>query len=114
MNNPTEHARVLRKNMTPHERRLWYLLRDRRFAHYKFRRQQPLGYYVVDFACWRARLIIELDGGQHDEQAAYDEKRTAWLAQHGWRVLRFWNNELENEEGVLMTILAALEGAPSP
>lgn len=109
-----DNARALRKNMTPHEQRLWYLLRDRRFAHYKFRRQFPLGYYVVDFACWQSKLIIELDGSQHSENAQYDAARTTWLERRGWRVLRFWNNDFDNEEGVLEVILAALENTPSP
>ena len=114
MKTSTENARALRKNLTPHERRLWHLLRDRRLGNHKFRRQLPVGCYIVDFACWRARLVVELDGGQHSERAAYDRERTAWLTRHGWRVLRFWNNELENMEGVLMVILAALEEPPSP
>ncbi|WNP35792.1 endonuclease domain-containing protein [Enterobacter kobei] len=108
------HARALRKNMTSQERKLWYLLRDRRFAGYKFRRQLPLGRFVVDFACWQAKLVIELDGGQHSENVDYDELRTLWLARHGWRVVRFWNNDLDNVEGVLMAITAALKQAPHP
>lgn len=108
------HARALRKNMTPQERKLWFLLRDRRFAGYKFRRQLPLGRFVVDFACWQAKLVIELDGGQHSENVDYDELRTLWLARHGWRVVRFWNNDLDNVEGVLMAITAALKQSPHP
>ena len=109
-------ARQLRRQLTPQERRLWYLLRDRRFARYKFRRQHPMGPYILDFACCAARLAVELDGGQHDELARYDARRRAWLGFQGWRVLRFWNNELmENEEAVLGRILEALElGVPSP
>ena len=96
--------------MTEEEQRLWYLLRSWRFAGHKFRRQHPLGSYIVDFACCRARLAVELDGGQHMDNEAYDRRRTAWLNQRGWRVLRFWNNELrENEEGVLGEILRALK-----
>ena len=108
------HARALRRNMTPQERKLWFLLRDRRFAGYKFRRQLPLGRFVVDFACWQAKLVIELDGGQHSENVDYDELRTLWLARHGWRVVRFWNNDLDNVEGVLMAITAALKQSPHP
>nr|WP_318382671.1 DUF559 domain-containing protein [uncultured Enterobacter sp.] len=108
MKTDIEKARALRRNMTPHEQQLWRLLRDRRLAHYKFRRQVPLGRYIVDFACWQARLIVELDGGQHSDNTHYDDARTAWLALHGWHVLRFWNNQLKHEEGVLLAILAAL------
>ena len=109
-------ARQLRRQLTPQERRLWYLLRDRRFARYKFRRQHPMGPYILDFACCAVRLVVELDGGQHDERAGYDARRTAWLRRQGWRVLRFWNNELmENKEAVSGMILEALElGVPSP
>jgi len=114
MKTPLLHARALRKNMTPQERKLWYLLRDRRFAGYKFRRQLPLGRFVVDFACWQAKLVIELDGGQHSENVDYDEVRTLWLARHGWRVVRFWNNDLLDMENVLMVIVAALKASPHP
>lgn len=110
------YARQLRRALTPEEQRLWYLLRSRRFAHYKFRRQHPVGNYILDFACCQARLAIELDGGQHDEQQSYDLRRTEWLHQHGWEVLRFWNNDLwMNESAVLERILEALVGLlPSP
>lgn len=110
------HARRLRRELTQEERRLWYLLRSRRFAHCKFRRQHPVGNYILDFACCEARLCIELDGGQHSEHQSYDVRRTQWLSQQGWRVLRFWNNELwENEEGVLLTIYESLQARlPSP
>jgi very-short-patch-repair endonuclease len=72
-------ARRLRKNATDAERMLWQHLRLRQFAGYKFRRQQPLGNYFVDFVCLRKRLVIEVDGGQHHSQLAYDEQRSAWL-----------------------------------
>lgn len=109
-------ARRLRRALTPEEQRLWRLLRDRRFSRYKFRRQHPLCGYVVDFACCEAHLVIELDGGQHDLSQDADRRRTARLNQHGWQVLRFWNNELwRNEEGVLMRILEVLQmRLPSP
>src|SRR5713226_1448315 len=82
--------------------------RHRRLQDYKFRRQHPIGRFIVDFACTRHRLVIEADGGQHDQSAA-DAQRTAWLESHGWRVIRFWNNDiLANTEGVLTTILEAL------
>ena len=102
-------ARELRIFSTDAERRLWSALRGRRLRHYKFRRQHPLGPFILDFACFEHRLVIEADGGQHDENVS-DEHRTAWLAGRGWRVIRFWNNEiLTNIEGVIDTILRELE-----
>jgi very-short-patch-repair endonuclease len=89
-----ERARHLRKNLTDAERLVWGKLRSRRFAGYKFRRQMPLGAFIVDFVCLQRRLILELDGGQHSEQLRYDEARTAWLNSQGFEVLRFWNHEV--------------------
>ena len=107
---PSRQARALRVTMTDAERRLWACLRGRRLVGYKFRRQHPLGRYILDFACIEHRLAIEADGGQHSESAS-DERRTAWLERQGWRVLRFWNNEiLTNTEGVQEMILEALGG----
>jgi very-short-patch-repair endonuclease len=95
--------------MTDAEHRLWYYLRGRRLAGWKFRRQVPLGNYVVDFLCEEARLIVEVDGGQHSEMQAADAERTRWLEARGYRVVRFWNNEvLGNTEGVLETLSPAL------
>jgi very-short-patch-repair endonuclease len=86
-------ARALRRDMTEVERRLWFLLRGRRLEACKFRRQHPIGVFIVDFACVRHRLIVELDGGQHAEaRVGYDARRTAWLQAQGWRVMRFWND----------------------
>lgn len=111
-----EKSKQLRKEMTPEELRLWYLLRGRRFFGYKFRRQMPIGTYIVDFACFKAKLIIELDGGQHQDEEAYDQLRTAYLKTNGWEVVRFWNNEFRvNEEEVLNIILQRLQCLmPSP
>ncbi|MFY9995896.1 MAG: endonuclease domain-containing protein [Leclercia sp.] len=111
-----DNAKHLRTNMTPEEGRLWYLLRARHFYGFKFRRQHPVGHYILDFACCEARLAVELDGGQHDEREEYDQRRTAWLNLKGWTVIRFWNNELwNNEEGVLEEILTTLQKRlPSP
>ena len=102
-------AKTLRQNMTDAERLLWRHLRGHRLAGSKFKRQQPIGPYIADFVDLAARLIIEADGGQHDE-SAHDAKRDAWLISQGFRVLRFWNNEiLGNTEAVLEAILTALE-----
>ena len=95
--------------MTDCEYRLWYYLRARRFQGCKFRRQVPLGPYIVDFLCEKSRLIVEVDGGQHAERVRHDAARSEWLVAQGYRVLRFWNNDvLENIEGVLETLLAEL------
>jgi very-short-patch-repair endonuclease len=106
-----EHARRLRRRMTEAERRLWFALRDRRLAGYKFRRQHPLAGAIVDFACIAHALAVEADGGQHD--AAADAARTQRIEAAGWRIIRFWNDDiLRNTEGVILTILAALRERP--
>jgi very-short-patch-repair endonuclease len=94
MSKSLDHARRLRQDLTDTERFVWTKLRDRRFCEFKFRRQVPLKNYIVDFVCFDRKLIIELDGGQHTMQREYDERRTAWLASEGYRVLRFWNHEV--------------------
>jgi very-short-patch-repair endonuclease len=107
-------ARRLRREQTDVERKLWHALRGRRFHGVKFRRQQPVGPYVVDFACFEARLIVELDGDQHGSQEGmvYDAKRDRRLEQDGFRVLRFANHELNaNFDGVLEGIERALRPA---
>ncbi|MDD2948642.1 MAG: DUF559 domain-containing protein [Rugosibacter sp.] len=108
-----EFAKHLRHHMTESETRLWQHLRAHRLNGEKFRRQQPMGFYVVDFVHFGARLIVEADGGQHND-APRDESRDAWLRAQGFKVLRFWNNEIMNNlEGVLETIMAAVT-PPSP
>lgn len=103
------HARALRKNPTDAERALWRHIRLRQMEAHKFRRQQPLGRYVVDFICFEEKVIVELDGGQHAEQVASDSKRTEWLEAEGFRVLRFWNHQLLRDvEAVKGTIREAL------
>jgi very-short-patch-repair endonuclease len=98
--------------MTDAERKLWYFLRAKRFEGWKFRRQVPLGCYIVDFLCEDARLIVELDGGQHAERTERDSTRTQWLRAQGYSVIRFWNNDvLENIEGVLTTLSLAIASA---
>ena len=104
-------ARQLRRDQTDVERKLWYALRGRRFHGFKFRRQQPVGPYVVDFVCFESKLIVELDGGQHGlpENQAADLARTKRLEADGFRILRFWNHELnENFDGVLDGIALAM------
>ena len=117
--NKLDFARQLRVSQTDAENRLWLHLRARRLGGLKFRRQQPVGAYVVDFFCAERKLIVELDGGQHQDQADYDETRDAWLKSEGYAVLRYWNNEImENLEGVLEDIGRAAgvfaETSPSP
>lgn len=109
-------ARRLRRAQTDAERALWFRLRDRRLAGLKFRRQIPIGFFIVDFCCESARLIVELDGGQHAERNAEDAMRTADLEALGYLVLRFWNNDvINNTDGVLKTILAtARQDPPHP
>jgi very-short-patch-repair endonuclease len=105
----TNIARKLRRSMTDAETRIWHHLRDRRLLGFKFRRQMPIGNYVVDFACADARLITELDGGQHIDAAEKDARRTEELAAPGFCVLRFWNDDvLLRLEDVLEQIIAAL------
>jgi very-short-patch-repair endonuclease len=108
-------ARQLRRDMSEAEKKLWYHLRHRRMGGHRFRRQAPMGSYIADFACLSARLIIEVDGGQHSEDAyeALDVQRTEWLATRGYRVLRFWNSQVLTEiDSVTETIFNAL--SPSP
>lgn len=103
------HARQLRSNLTDAERRLWQTLRRRQLAGVKFRRQQPIGDFIVDFVCFECRLIVEVDGGQHVEQSHYDDVRTRWLEDRGYRVLRFWNNDvLADSDAVAQVILDAV------
>jgi very-short-patch-repair endonuclease len=108
-------ARELRKNMTEAERTLWRHLRLRQFSGYKFRRQQPIGKYIVDFVCLEKKLIIEVDGGQHSEQIDYDYKRDGWLRKEGFRVLRFWDNQVLKETEVVKEVIwDALEVQSTP
>jgi very-short-patch-repair endonuclease len=105
-------ARLLRANPTDAEQALWRHLRMKQIGGHRFRHQHPIGPYVVDFVCLKSRLIVEVDGGQHNlpGQIGSDEKRTAFLERAGYRVLRFWNNEvLGNPQGVLQSIASALK-----
>jgi very-short-patch-repair endonuclease len=105
-------ARRLRRDATAVERRLWQALRTMGPS-WKFRRQHPIGRRVVDFACPARKLVIELDGGQHAAQTDTDAERSVELARHGYRVIRFWNNEVvDNLDGVLQVVLQALAAPP--
>ena len=106
-----DRARSLRREDTDAEARLWRALRDRRLGGWKWRRQVPCGPYIADFLCDSAKLIVELDGSQHAEQADYDARRTRYLKTLGFRVLRFWNGDvLPDPDGVCLTILHACGG----
>jgi primosomal protein N' (replication factor Y) len=108
----TQIARGLRKQMTDAEKVLWKLLRRRQLGSFKFRRQRPIGPFVVDFACIERRLVVEADGGQHDGSQS-DVRRSSWLEERGWRILRFWNNEiLQAPDGVQLQILEVLKEIP--
>jgi very-short-patch-repair endonuclease len=105
-------ARALRRERTDAEARLWSRLRGRRLNGFKFRRQQPVGPYTLDFYCHDRQLVVELDGGQHSspENVLHDEARTEYLASHGLAVVRFWNHHVLTEtDAVCRTILRALE-----
>ncbi len=105
-----ERTQKLRKQLTDAERHLWGRIRRHQLNGYRFRRQAPIGRYIVDFVCLSERLIIEVDGGQHSDRRDVDARRTEWLESQNFRVLRFWNNEVfENIEGVIETIASALE-----
>jgi primosomal protein N' (replication factor Y) len=99
--------------MTDAERLLWQALRGKQVHAHRFRRQHPIGPYIADFACIEQKLVVELDGGQHQNQIAQDALRSDFIQSQGWRILRFWNNDvLENLEGVLTTIAGHLNHAP--
>ncbi len=105
-----QRARKLRKSSTPAEEKLWQALRNRNLAGFKFRRQHPIGPYIADFYCAEVRLIVELDGGGHLDQMEYDQNRTDWLEEQGYRVIRFWNDDVLNYlDDVAKEILLTLE-----
>ena len=106
-------ARDLRRNSTEVEKTLWRALREQ-LPDVKWRRQMPVGPYFVDIACFAARLVIELDGGQHGRVGEYDAARTRFIETQGYRVIRFWNNDVsDNIDGVLEVIAMALSSSPS-
>ena len=115
--NLVHRAKDLRQSETEPEQIIWSWLRAKKLNGVKFRRQEPIGTYIVDFVSFEKKLIIEIDGGQHstDENKANDEVRTQWLESQGFRVLRFWNNEVSsNLDGVIARIKESLCGTPSP
>jgi very-short-patch-repair endonuclease len=97
-----QRARTLRKNMTDAERVLWQCLRNRQLAGYKFRRQKPIGSYIVDFVCIEKKIIIEVDGGQHALQQEYDSERSDYLKRKGYKILRFWNHDVLKEKDAVL------------
>jgi very-short-patch-repair endonuclease len=114
-----QRARALRQQMTDAERLLWRHLRNRELGGWKFRRQYPVGPYIVDFICPEKNLVIEVDGGQHSDDVKHESQRSAYLNKMGYWVLRFWNNEvLQETEAVLEAIFAILadrgKNSPSP
>jgi very-short-patch-repair endonuclease len=111
-----ENARALRKRLTPQEVKLWVKLRELKPLGFHFRRQAPIGRYIVDFVSFGEAIVIEVDGGQHGmlESAKSDQQRDALLRSQGFRVLRFWNSDIDqNLSGVMETIMYALN-APTP
>jgi very-short-patch-repair endonuclease len=114
-----EFAKALRKQMTDAERLLWRHLRNRALGGWKFKRQYPVGPYIVDFVCLDKNVVIEVDGGQHAENEKLDRQRSAYLNKMGYKVFRFWNNEvLQATEAVLSSIFSTLsdtdKNSPSP
>jgi very-short-patch-repair endonuclease len=111
-----EHARTLRKRLTPQEVKLWVKLRELKSLGYRFRRQAPVGPYIVDFISFRSRLVIEADGGQHGmpEGARSDQVRDRLLHAQGFKILRFWNSDIDqNLDGVMESVLASLDSSAS-
>lgn len=107
-------ARELRNNPTEAEQTLWQHLCRHQFGGHKFRRQVPLGQYIVDFVCLEEKLIIEVDGGQHSEWVLYDTGRTVWLETQGFRVLRFWNHEILRNIDAVKEMIAEVLGCSTP
>ena len=99
MKNLKENAGELRKNMTDQERKIWNIIRSRQFYGYRFLRQYVVGNYIVDFICREKNIVIEIDGGQHNQKSdiEYDNARTNYLNSRGYKVIRFWNNEIDND-----------------
>jgi very-short-patch-repair endonuclease len=114
-----QRARELRRSQTPHEQDLWRELRAKRFSGFKFRRQAPIGRYIVDFVCFSMKVIVELDGSQHQDNQDYDAARDQWLTEQGFCVLRFWNNQWAQQREAVLEVIwqklnAHLHPLPNP
>ncbi|MCJ7596571.1 MAG: DUF559 domain-containing protein [Desulfobacterales bacterium] len=108
-------VKSLRKRLTDAEKVLWKHLRAKQLQGLKFRRQEPVGKYVVDFVCYQKRIVVEVDGGQHSKESSKDEERDRWFRKQGFKVLRFWNNDvLTNTNGVLEMIIKNISPSPDP
>ena len=111
-----QRARELRQTQTPAEKKIWRVLRNRNLCSYKFRRQHPIGRFIVDFYCAQAKLVIEIDGASHGDQEEYDQARTQWLNERGYTVIRFTNQDVKDRlENVAEKIVAVCQNLiPSP
>jgi very-short-patch-repair endonuclease len=109
-----DNAKAMRSEMTDAELKLWNALRANRLMGLKFRRQLPIGPYIVDFACPSKRLIVEADGSQHADNMAYDAKRTAFLEHSGWKVLRFWNDDVLKDVDSICQHILNVSGLSAP
>ena len=108
-------AKAMRHQPTNAEAVIWTALRGARMQGFKFKRQQPIGAYIVDFVCFECGLVVEIDGGQHADDVSEDQARSNWLQSQGFRVLRYWNNEVvDRRDDVLESIIRALREYPSP
>jgi very-short-patch-repair endonuclease len=107
-------AKYLRTTLTDAERKIWQVVRAKRFGKSKFKRQERIGFYIVDFVCYQKKIIIEIDGKQHLDNVEYDSQRTKWLEEQGFRVLRFWNDDIlsniEVVKKVIFRLLSPLVG----
>lgn len=115
--NAQQHAKALRQHATDAENLLWYYLRNKQLGGFKFRRQQPIDKYIVDFACMQTKLVIELDGGQHAEQQDYDQQRDNFIKNAGYQILRFWNHEVITDcftilEKIYLELIALIKVYP--
>ena len=110
-----QRARIFRKNMTDAEQAIWQSVRNRQLGGFKFRRQKPIGPFIVDFVCVEKKIVIEIDGGQHALNTVHDIKRSDFLRNKGYRILRFWNSDvLKEKNAVLEEILLHLKDPPHP
>jgi very-short-patch-repair endonuclease len=109
-----DRAKQLRQHQTDAEAKLWYHLRGKRHMGLKFKRQKPIGPYIVDFVCFQPALVVEVDGSQHAEHAAYDQRRNDFLRARGFTVLRFWNNQVLGQIESVLEVIAKFALSPDP